>query len=142
MTNSYLDKSNYLRGLLLLSGKNKSITPNEKDFLLKVGEVAGFDSKFIEGAIKEFFINEYIQTEPPIFSKIEYAKTFLKDAIKLAFVDNNFDRPEFEWIQSVANKNNISKDWIYDEITMYAKTSPFRKEEPLEIEKFFSLVLH
>lgn len=142
MTNSYLDKSNYLRGLLLLSGKNKSISPNEKNFLLKVGEVIGFDLKFIEGAIKEFFINEYIKTEPPIFSKSDYAKTFLKDAIKLAFVDNNFDRDEFEWIESVAKKNNISKDWIYDEITMYAKSSPFRKDEPLEIEKFFSPMLH
>lgn len=142
MTNSYIDKSNYLRGLLLLSGKNKTITSKEKDFLLKVGEVAGFDSKFIEGAIKEFFINEYIVTEPPIFSKTEYAKTFLKDAIKLAFVDNNFDRPEFEWIQSVANKNKISKEWIYDEITMYAKSNSFKSNEPLEIEKFFSPVLH
>ena len=60
MTNNYLDRSNYVKGLLLLMGKDKKISDDERDFLHNVAETLSFDKKFIDGAINELFENEYL----------------------------------------------------------------------------------
>jgi hypothetical protein len=59
MANNYLDRSNYLKGLLLLIGKDKKITVGERDFLHTAGKTLSFDKRFIENAINELFENKY-----------------------------------------------------------------------------------
>ena len=67
MTNNYLDRSNYVKGLLLMIGKDKKITDEERDFLHNVAETLSFNKKFIERAIDELFENKYLGNEPPVF---------------------------------------------------------------------------
>ena len=60
MTNNYLDRSNYVKGLLLLIGKDKRITDKERDFLHKIGKTLSFNKQFIENAINELLENKYL----------------------------------------------------------------------------------
>ena len=54
MTNNYLERSNYVKGLLLLIGKDKIITDKERDFLHKTGKTLSFNKKFIEKAMMNY----------------------------------------------------------------------------------------
>lgn len=136
MTNNYLDKSNYLRGLLLLASKDRKVSEREKEFLLETGKTIGFDSKFIEGAIREIFINEFIPPEPPRFSKTEFAESFIKDAIQLANIDNNFSDEEFDWIKSVAKTNELPEEFLNKEIFRFTQIPPPGKDITLEVSQF------
>ena len=120
MNNNYLDRSNYVKGLLLLIGKDKKITDKERDFLHNIGKTLDFNDKFIERAIDELFENEYLGNEPPVFSQKQYAEAFLRDAIKLAFVDN-FSSKEFNWLLSIAEANDLSSEWLKHELSRLPK---------------------
>lgn len=132
------DKSNYLKGLLILIGKDKIITDEEKIHLLKISRILGFDQKFCEDAINELLENEYIIEEPPLFSNNEIAKAFIKDGIKLAFADKELHLYELNWLKSVSDRNNIEPGWGMKEFENF-KVAPHTVEhnEPeLEISKF------
>ena len=137
MKNDYLDRSNYVKGLLLLIGKDKKITDAERDFLHTVGKALSFNKKFIDRAIDELFENKYLGSDPPVFSQKQYAEAFLRDAIKLVFVDNELSNEEFDWLQSIALSNGLTYDWLKDELEHYQTGTHARKSQELEINKTF-----
>ena len=137
MTNNYLERSNYVKGLLLLIGKDKKITDSERDFLHTIGKTLSFDRKFIENAMNELLENKYLGNEPPVFSQKQYAEAFLRDAIKLVFVDNELSNEEFDWLQSIAVSNGLTDDWLKDELKQYLTGTHARKSQELEINKIF-----
>ena len=63
-----------------------------------------------------FFQNTFIDKSPPEFSSQETAYNFLKDAIDLSLVDNEFHTEELIWLESVAIANGISNLWLDDEL--------------------------
>jgi len=138
MTNNYLDRSNYVKGLLLLIGKDNKITDSERDFLQKRGATLSFDKKFIESAINELFENKYLGNEPPVFSRKQYAEAFLRDAIQLALVDNDLTTEEFDWLQSIAAANNISQEWLENELGDYLCGTDAPNVQKPHAEKIFS----
>jgi hypothetical protein len=140
MTNNYLDRSNYVKGLLLLMGKDKKITDDERDFLHNVAETLSFDKKFIDGAINELFENDFLGDEPPLFSQKQYAEAFLRDAIQLALIDNDLSNAEFDWLQSIAVSNDLSDAWLNNEIEYYLSGKYTRGSRELQIEKIFDIV--
>jgi len=140
MKNDYLDRSSYVKGLLLLIGKDKRITDEERDFLHTVGTALSFNKKFIEQAIDELFENKYLGNEPPVFSQKQYAEAFLRDAIKLVFVDNELSKEEFDWLQSIAVSNGLTDDWLKDELEQYLTGTHARKSQELEIKNIFDTV--
>jgi hypothetical protein len=142
MINNYLDRSNYVKGLLLLIGKDKKITDSEKAFLHNIGETLGFDKKFIERAINELFENKYLGNEPPIFSQKHYAEAFLRDAIQLALVDNDLSREEFDWLHSIAESNDLSEAWLNNQLEYYLSGKYSRGSQKLQIENIFDTVWH
>jgi len=140
MTNNYLDRSNYVKGLLLMIGKDKKITDKEKDLLHKTGKALSFNKKFIERAIDELLENKYLGNEPPIFSQKNYAEAFLRDAIKLAFVDNDLSSEEFDWLQSIAAANGLTNEWLKNELAYYRSGKHSHESQELEIIKIFDAV--
>ena len=140
MTNNYLDRSNYVKGLLLMIGKDKKITDKERDFLHNTGKTLSFNKKFIEGAIDGLFENEHLGNEPPIFSQKQYAEAFLRDAIKLGFVDNDLSSKEFDWLQSIAVSNGLSNEWLKNELEDYLSGKHAHESQELEIKKIFDTV--
>ena len=137
MTNDYLDRSNYVKGLLLLIGKDKKITDEERDFLHTVGKALSFNKKFIDRAIDELFENKYLGSDPPVFSQKQYAEAFLRDAIKLVFVDNELSNEEFDWLQSIAVSSGFTDEWLKDELEHYLTGTNACKSQELEINKIF-----
>jgi len=140
MTNNYLERSNYVKGLLLLIGKDKKITDSERDFLHTIGKTLSFDRKFIERAIDELLENKYLGNEPPVFSQKQYAEAFLRDAIKLACVDNDLASKEFDWLQSIAVSNGLSNEWLKNELEDYLSCKHAHESQELEIIKIFDTV--
>jgi hypothetical protein len=140
MTNNYLDRSNYVKGLLLMIGKDKKITDSERDFLHNVAETLSFDKKFIESAMNELLENKYLGNEPPVFSQKQYAEAFLRDAIKLAFVDNDLASKEFDWLQSIAASNGLSNEWLKNELEYYLSGKHSHESQELEIKNIFDTV--
>jgi len=130
---SVLDKSKYLKGLLILIGKDKIIAEEEKKLLMEVSNILGFDPDFCENAINELLENEYIIEEPPVFSSIEIAKAFIKDGIKIAFSDKELHLYELNWLKSVSDKNGIEPGWGLNEFENYKKTVP-ENNHPVSFE--------
>ena len=138
MINNYLDKSNYVTGLLLLIGKDQKITDAERDLLHKIGGILSFDKNFIENAINELFENEYLGNEPPVFSCKKYAEAFLHDAIQLALIDNDLSIDELDWLQSVAAANDVPGSWMEHEIKHCMRGFSAQEARQLEVETIFA----
>lgn len=133
MNITFLDRSNYFRGLLLIIKHNRTINDYEIQLMKIIGTALGFEKLFCSEAIKNILINEYVRDEPPAFSHPGIAKMFIKDSLKLAYSDNNISNIEREYLYSIAITNNISTAWINQQLIN--STNLKAKELQLEIEK-------
>jgi len=113
---NYQDRGNYFRGLLILIGKDNIINQSEKNKIIEIGNKLGFESNFCEEAVSDFLSNKYVSTLPPKFSNESISKSFLNEAINLSLIDNDFHTEELEWLQSVAQKNDICNEWLDTQI--------------------------
>jgi hypothetical protein len=131
-----LDKSNYLRGLLILIGKDKNIALKEKELFLRLSKTLGFSEEFCTNAVNELLINNYIIEDPPKFSDIEIAKAFIKDGIQLAFADGSLHLYEMNWLNFVGDKNNVDPDWRVEQLNDFKKLGKIERSKIIfEIEK-------
>jgi hypothetical protein len=142
MANNYLDRSNYVKGLLLLIGKDKKITSGERDFLHAAGRTLSFDKRFIENAINELFENKHLGTEPPVFSQKQYAEAFLRDAIQLALVDNDLSGEEIDWLYATAVANDVPGAWLENQIEHCQSGVCAQESRLVEVEKIFAVEEH
>ncbi len=134
---TFLDKSNYFKGLLLLIGKDKKITTIEQQLMENLGEALGFEKLFVKEAIKNLLQNEYILQDPPKFSQKLFAEAFIIDGIKLALSDNDLASAEYEWLNLVALTNNIDNNWIETQLQNFVNVPHnYRDEKDLAILEF------
>ncbi len=117
------DRSNYLKGLLVLISKDKKISDDESDFIMKVGKTLGFDKEFCEEAIETLLENNYISQEPPEFSNVEFARSFIEDAISVAITDNELSQLEIGYLKAIAEKNHVDDDWFVRQLSTADKIS-------------------
>jgi len=117
----YLDKSNYFRALLILIGKDNIISENERKTILKIGKKLGFEKKFCEEAVNDFLYNHFVDLSPPKFSNTTITELFIKDAINIAFSDNELYVGELEWIKAIAQTNDIDMTWLNKQIFAFGK---------------------
>lgn len=133
-----VDKSNYLKGLLVLVGKDKEINRNESDLIIKVGNILGFNHDFVEKAIKNFFKNKYIIEDPPLFSNYDFAEIFIKDGIRIALINKVINLDQIKWLENAAMKNNLSKQWLYIELESLLDNNNSGLEFYFEIQKYLN----
>lgn len=133
MNLTFLDKSSYLKGLLILIGKDKIIAKRERTLLTEVSNILGFDPEFCRDAINDLLENEYIIEEPPLFSDKEIAKAFIKDGIRIAFADKELHLYELNWLKSVSDRNKIEAGWGMKEFENF-KVSQTEEHNGLELE--------
>jgi DnaJ-domain-containing protein 1 len=105
-----LDRSNYLKGLVILARQDKRLVDNERDVIRDVAQRFGFSRDFYEDVLRNLMANKYIKDDPFRFSSREIAESFLTDGFKLALSDNSFDNTELVWLKSVAAMNEIPED--------------------------------
>lgn len=104
------DKSNYLKGLLIVARKDNQLTEPEKKILKSFAEKLGFASDFYEETIKNLLYNKHIGDEPIKFSNKKIAESFVSDGLKLAMSDNKATENELAWLKNTAAENGISEE--------------------------------
>lgn len=127
------DKSNYLRAVLILIGKDGKIGKKEQELVLKLAHVLGFEQKFCEDAINDLLENEYIIEDPPLFSNKSIAEAFLVDGMRIAFADKDLHLYEMNWLKVVGDKNNIMLEWRLNQFEQ-VRNSPFQSVNEFEFE--------
>lgn len=107
-----LDRSSYLKGLLITAKKDNQLSESEISIIKKIAVKLGFSSDFFEESISNLLHNKYITEEPIKFSKQDIAKSFLEDALKLALSDDNITEDEINWLNATARENGIDEQWV------------------------------
>lgn len=118
-----IDRSNYLKGLLITAKVDKQLTEPEKKIIKQFSDKLGFSSDFYEEIISSLLANEYIKEDPIVFSNTEIAKSFIEDGLNLALVDDKLDAMEFKWLTATAKANSIDEDWVNKKLSEL-KSSP------------------
>ncbi len=132
MNITVIDGSGYFKGLLLLIRKDNKITKEEQELMIRIGRSLGFENNFIENAISEILNNRYISNIPPVFSTKELAEKFMKDGYILAASDRDIHPHEEAWLYSIADRNNIEKEWME---TLKKNVLNIEKDKrPLEVD--------
>lgn len=116
MNFTQLDKSNYLKGLLIVARKDNQLAEQEKNILLSISEKLGFAKDFYEEAIKNLLVNEHISEEPIKFSNAKIASSFISDGLHLAYSDSKIHQAEIEWLKKTAEANQLDNNWFHSEL--------------------------
>ena len=107
---SLIDRSLYLKGLMLLIRKDREIRDEERNVMLCIGKMLGFDNGFCEKAIDDILHNKYVVDEPPHFSNADVASHFVLDALRIAIADGEVHEKEVQWVKAVAVANGIEEE--------------------------------
>ncbi len=118
-----IDRSNYLKGLLITAKIDKQLTNPEKKIIKHFSDKLGFSSDFCEEIISSLLANEYIKEEPIVFSNTEIARSFIEDGLNLALADDKVDDLELKWLIATAKANFIDERWVNRKLNEL-KTSP------------------
>jgi hypothetical protein len=103
-----IDKSNYLKGLLIVARLDDRLIDRERDQIRNVATRLGFSKDFYEETLKNLMINENISDNPLMFSSPAIAEIFLNEALNLAYADNELSKVELDWLRKTAEINGIS----------------------------------
>lgn len=118
-----LDRSNYLKGLLITAKLDKQLSDKEKEIIKGISDKLGFATDFYNDVIRSLLSNQYISEEPILFSDRKIAESFLTDAIKLACSGSSISEAEMNWLNETAKVNLIEPDFIQRKIHAF-KESP------------------
>lgn len=107
-----LDRSSYLKGLLITARKDNQLTESEISIIKKFAVRLGFSTDFLEETISNLLENKYITEEPIKFSNKDIAISFIEDGLKLALSDDEIGKEELVWLNVTAKSNGINEDWV------------------------------
>ena len=99
-----LDRSSYLKGLLITARKDNQLTESEISMIKKFATRLGFSSDFFNETISNLLENKFITEEPIKFSRQDIAKSFIEDGLKLALSDNVIGKDELSWLNDKEQK--------------------------------------
>ena len=111
-----IDKSSYLKGLLIVAKKDKQLTEPEKKIIRDIAVKLGFATDFYEDTLRSLLANKYILENPVKFSQRKIAESFICDGLKLAFSDGIIPDKEIKWLRLVAEKNGLNEEWFEDKL--------------------------
>jgi hypothetical protein len=111
-----IERGNYYRGLLVLIRRDRVISVQEREMMIRLGGALDFDKRFCESAMDDLLKNSHIKDAPMKFSSRETAESFMHDAILLALVDGGLHPKELSWLKAVADANALKDEWLYSEI--------------------------
>ena len=107
-----LDRSNYLKGLLITARRDNQLAESEITIIKKLAARLGFSSDFFEETISHLLENKYITEEPIKFSNLDIAQSFIEDGLKLALSDEVMTDNEISWLNETAKENGFDQDWF------------------------------
>ena len=120
MTIALIDKSRYLRGLLILARKDNDISKIKKTIILEAGKRLGFSSEFCEEILNILLHNECLCEEPAKFNSYAVAQAFIADGIILSFSGKSIIDAELNWLRQAAEINSIDLKWFNEQVKKYS----------------------
>ena len=133
MNLTQIDKSNYLKGLLIIARKDNQLAESEKHILKNISDKLGFAKDFYDETIKNLLYNKHISDGPIKFSNKRIAESFISDGLMLAFSDKKVHDPEIDWLNATAKENTIDESWFNSQL------EKFRTESHTSIESSLTL---
>jgi len=131
-------KSNYYKGLLVLSRRDRLVDSREREMLIRIGALLDFDRRFCEITIDDLLSNKHISRRPVVFSDAEVKECFFRDALRVALSDGHIHALELRWLRRVAQANEISDEWLDTLIHECQQTRATRNlTVQLDIQKYF-----
>jgi hypothetical protein len=120
------DASNYFKGLLILIGRDKEISEQERELMMHVGKALGFEKEFCKTAIQEVLENTYLVDCMPEFSLQKIAEMFVLDGLAIAASDGLVHELEEKWLRSIAEKYALPESWFVNQKNLVVSrlTSP------------------
>ena len=107
-----LDRSSYLKGLLITARKDNQLSESEISIIKKIATRLGFSLDFFNETISNLLENRYITEEPIKFSEQNIAKSFIEDGLKLAISDEAINEDEMNWLKETAKENGLYEEWF------------------------------
>ena len=120
MNIALVDKSSYLRGLLILARKDNNISKIQKTIILKAGKQLGFSSEFCEEILDTLLYNECLCEEPIKFNSCAVAQSFVADGLKLTCSGKSIMDEELEWLWKAAEINSVDLNWLNEQVKNYS----------------------
>jgi hypothetical protein len=117
---------------MLLIRKDRKIDAAERTMAVRIGKILSFEKNFCENVIEQIMDNTYIVDLPPRFSATEIAGCFIKDGLKLSFVDGHIHKNELIWLKAVAEINGLEDKWYDDSVKAAADQGSGDLEDILE----------
>ena len=111
-----IDKSSYLRGLLILAKKDNHISQFEKKIIYNAGILLGFSSAFCEEILKSLFHNECLCDDPVEFVNSKVAQSFISDGLILSSAGKLISPSQLNWLKRSAEVNGINLAWFKKEL--------------------------
>jgi hypothetical protein len=105
MTLPLREKSNYFKALLVLSRRDRVIDDEEKNLLLRIGQILDFDKRFCEATINDLMMNSNISRNPSVFTNERLKESFFRDALRVALCDGDLHPAEYRWLRLTAHAN-------------------------------------
>jgi|SRR5690554_2568452 len=119
MSIPFIDKSNYLKGLLIIARKDKKLADSEKKIISGIAESLGFAKDFYEEVLHNLLANKYIDEQPLKFSDKKIAESFVLDGLRLIYSDEYVEANEIDWLRKVAEENSIDEKWFNERLTSF-----------------------
>jgi uncharacterized tellurite resistance protein B-like protein len=110
------DKSNYLKGLLIIAKKDNVLTEVEESIIKQLAKRLGFSESFYEEILQSLLSNDYLSEDPLKFSDEKLSHSFIIDGLMLAYSDSVLDEREIDWLRQTAVVNNINLKWFVDRV--------------------------
>lgn len=103
----YKDKSEFLRGFLILIRQNKEISIYERNMTMVIGKYFGFAKDFCNDSINSILENEYVSNNPPRFSSKSIAEYFVTESFNILNQIHMLSSDEISWLRKTAEVNQI-----------------------------------
>jgi uncharacterized tellurite resistance protein B-like protein len=110
------DKSNYLKGLLIIAKKDNVLAEAEEIIIRQLAKRLGFSVSFYEEILQSLLSNDYLSEEPLKFCNERLSHSFITDGLMLAYSDNFLDKSEIDWLRQTAELNSIDLKWFENKI--------------------------
>jgi hypothetical protein len=128
-----IDKSSYLRGLLILARKNNYISNIQKTIILNAGKRLGFSSEFCEETLDTLLHNRCLSEDPVKFENFTVAQSFIADGLKLSCTGKKITKPELNWLRRSAKLNGVSMTWFEKQFMNFKFSDDFSIQTQLTL---------
>lgn len=128
-----IDKSNYLRGLLILARKNNHISSIQKTIILSAGKRLGFSSEFCEETLDTILQNHCLCEEPVKFENFTVAQSFIADGLKLSCTGKKITKSELNWLIQSGRLNNVSMSWFEKQLANFKYSDDYSIQTQLTL---------